>query len=65
MFSMGLIRYSHGHILGSHEPLHVKFGVFHHALLKYGYENAEMQKRKFDDIPLRYSIGVRVCNAMQ
>ena len=30
--------------------------VFHHVLLKYGHENAEMQKRKFDDVTLRYSI---------
>ena len=31
--------------------------VFHHVLLKYGHENAKMQKRKFDDVTLRYSIG--------
>ena len=30
--------------------------VFHYDLLKYGNENAEMQKRKFDDITLCYSI---------
>ena len=30
--------------------------VFHHVLLKYCHENAEMQKRKFDDITLQYSI---------
>ena len=30
--------------------------VFHHVLLKYGHENAEMQKRKFDDVTLQYSI---------
>ena len=30
--------------------------VFHHVLLKFGHENAEMQKRKFDDVTLRYSI---------
>ena len=32
-------------------------GVFHSVLLKYGNENAEMQKRKFEDATLRYSIG--------
>ena len=51
-------RYSCGHISGPHEPIHVKFGVlrvFHHVLLKYGNENAEMYKRKFDDVTLRYS----------
>ena len=32
--------------------------VFHHALLKYGHENAEIQKRKFDVITLQYSICV-------
>ena len=30
--------------------------VFRNVLLKYGHENAEMQKRKFDDVTLRYSI---------
>ena len=27
LISVGLIRYSCGHILGYHEPVHVKFGV--------------------------------------
>ena len=31
-------------------------GGFHHVLLKYCHENAEMQKRKFDDVTLQYSI---------
>ena len=35
--------------------------VFHHVLLKYCHENAEMQKRKFDDVTLQYSIGPKVC----
>ena len=26
--------------------------VFHHALLKYGHENGEMQKRNFHDVTL-------------
>ena len=30
--------------------------VFHHILVNYGHENAEMQKRKFDDVTLQYSI---------
>ena len=30
---------------------------FHHVLLKYGHENAEMKKRKFDDVTLQYSMG--------
>ena len=30
--------------------------VFHYVLLKYCHENAEMQKRKFDDVTFRYSI---------
>ena len=33
-------------------------GVFHHVLIKYGYENAEMQKRKFDDVTLQYSVDL-------
>ena len=55
---MGLIRYPCSHILGHHEPIHVKYGVrvFHHVLRKYGHENAEMQKRKFDDVTLQYSM---------
>ena len=31
--------------------------VFHYVLLKYGHENAEIQKRKSDDVTLWYSIG--------
>ena len=59
---MELIRYSCGHILG---PLWTDsckiwclrvFFFFYHVLRKYGYENAEMRKRKFDDITLQYSI---------
>ena len=30
--------------------------VFHHIVLKYDHENAEMQKRQFYDVTLRYSI---------
>ena len=33
--------------------------VFHHVLLIYGHENAEMQKREFDDVTLRYSTGLQ------
>ena len=33
---------------------------FHHVLLKYGDENAEMQKPKFDDVTLQYSI-LHIC----
>ena len=61
LISMGLNRYSCGHILGHHEPIHVKFGVWRFfiiALPKYGHENAEMQKKKKnDDVTLQYSIG--------
>ena len=32
----------------------------HYVLLKYGHENAEMQKQKFDDITLCYSIGINM-----
>ena len=34
--------------------------VFHHVLLKYCHENAEMQKRKFDDVTLQYSIELHM-----
>ena len=35
----------------------LKFGVrvFHHVLLKYGNENSEIRKRKFDDVALQYN----------
>ena len=33
------------------------FVGFHHVLLKYGHENAKLQKRKLDDVKLRYSIN--------
>ena len=32
--------------------------VFHHVLLKYDHENAEMQKRKIDDVTLRDSVVI-------
>ena len=35
--------------------------IFHHVLLKYCHENAEMQKWKFDDVTLQYSI----CDVMK
>ena len=56
---MGLIGYSSGHILGHHEPILSNWcvRVFHHVLLKYGHENAEMKKRKKnDDVTLQDSI---------
>ena len=62
---MGLIRYSCGHILGHHEPIHVKFGVWRFFIMLYRNmkkknENAEMQKKKkkkkIDDVTLWYSI---------
>ena len=64
LISMGLTRYSCGHISGHHEPNSCQIWctrVFHHVLLKYGHENAEMQKKKkkkkkFDDVTLQYSI---------
>ena len=65
LISMGLIRYSCGNILGHHEPIHVQIWcvkVFHHALPKYGHENAEMQTIFFDDVTLRYSI-VTTCRS--
>ena len=34
------------------------------VLLKFGHENAEMQKRKFDDVTLRYSIAANLHRPM-
>ena len=34
----------------------VRVNDFHHVPLKYGHENAKMQKQKFDDVTLRYSM---------
>ena len=36
-----------------------------HFLLKYDNENAEMQKRKFDDATLQYSIAKILCNLVE
>ena len=49
LLSMGQIRYSCYHISGPHERIHVIWCVrdFHHVLLKYVHENAEMQKQTF------------------
>ena len=60
LISMGLIRYSCGHILGHHEPIHVKFGAWRCFIMLYqnGHENAEMQTKNVDDVTLRYSIDV-------
>ena len=54
-FSMGLIRYSYSHISGHHEPINVKFGVWGFFIMfywKFGHENVQMQKLKFDDVTL-------------
>ena len=62
-FNMGLIRYSCSRYLGSPWTNSCQIWcvrIFHHVLLKYGHESAEMQKRKFDDVKLQYSIGVRI-----
>ena len=58
-FQRGLIRYSCGHISGYQWTNSCQIWcvrVFHHVLLKICHENAEMQKRKFDDVTLQYSI---------
>ena len=56
----GLIRYSCSHISGPMNQFmpNLVCEGFHHVLLKYGHENLEMHKRKFDDITLQYSIGL-------
>ena len=60
---MGLISYSCGHISGPHKPIHVKFGVcFSHDLQKYGHENAQMQKRKFDHTSVLYKLQSELQN---
>ena len=57
LISMGLVRYSCGHILGHHEPQQIwAVDVFHHAPRTHGIQNAEMQKKFFVmSLPL-YSI---------
>ena len=60
LISMGLIRYSCNAAISRATMNHFMsiwcVRVFHYVLLKYCHENAEMQKRKFDDVTLRYSI---------
>ena len=46
LISMGLIRYSCGHILGHHEPIHVKFGVWRFFIMLYRYMVMKMLKCK-------------------
>ena len=43
---MGLIRYSCGHILGHHEPIHVKFGVWRFFIMLYRNKVMKMLKCK-------------------
>ena len=46
---------------GSHEPIRVKFGMLGFFIIigftKYGQENVEMQKWKFDDVTLRVEMS--------
>ena len=56
---MGLIRYSCDHILGHHEPIHVKFGVWRFFIMLYRnmvMKLLKCKKKIFDDVTLRYSI---------
>ena len=64
LISMGLIRYSCGHILGHHEPIHVKFGVWRFFITLYRNMVMKMlkckKKKKIDDVTLQYSITTRL-----
>ena len=59
---MGLIRYSCGHILGHHEPIHVKFGVWRFFIMLYQNMKKimKMLKNIFDDVTLWCSIEYAV-----
>ena len=59
---MGRSGYSGSHISGHHEPIHVKLVCegFYEISTEIWSENPEMQKRKFDDVTLRYSMEVLV-----
>ena len=46
LISMGLIRYSCGHIFGHHEPIHVKFGVWRFFIMLYRNMVIKMLKCK-------------------
>ena len=53
MISMGLIRYSCGHILGPHELIPTKFGLYMLFIMLHWYmvfKNSEMQKQDICDI---------------
>ena len=60
LISVGLIRYSCGHISGHHEPIHVKFGVWGFFIMFCWNMVIKMlkckKKKKNDDVILRYSI---------
>ena len=65
---MGLIRYSCGHISGHYDPNSCQIWcarVFHHVLLKYGHEYAEMQKKKkiwWRHTSVLYRLDVAFCS---
>ena len=48
--SMGLIRYSCGHISGHHEPIHVKFGVWGFFIMFYWNIVMKMLKCKKENL---------------
>ena len=63
LISMGLIRYACGHILGHHEPIHVKFGAWRFFVMLYRNMKKKImkmlkcqKKKKIDDVTLWYSI---------
>ena len=50
LISVGLIRYSCGHILGHHEPIHVKFGVGGFFIMFYWNIVMKMLKCKKENL---------------
>ena len=52
--SMGLIRYSCGHISGHHEPIHVKFGVWGFFIMSYWNIVMEMLKCKKENLMMSH-----------
>ena len=58
LISVGLIKYSCGHISGHHELFYVKLGVWGVFIMFYWnvMKMLKCKKRKFDDVTLQYSI---------
>ena len=62
LISVGLIRYSCGHISGHHEPIHVKFGVWGFFIMFYWNMVMKMLKCKKENLMTSHYIIVDIAH---